>query len=288
MVSSHRKARFDPAAVPARPDSTEPVYCGACVTGKRVVLRRAELTTSTPAPRTRAVPIALALLGLAIAPAALADGQFSGSLGATTNYILRGVSQTYGGGAVQLGGSYQNSQGWFLGAWGSNVDPYPSGVASVELDLYAGYAHAFSPDVTGRIVFTRYTYVDDPRRFRYDYNEIAATLAYVDRLALTVSYSPENTAYSKLGFAQDKPTAAIEATSRWPIVGRLAVSGGIGYYDLKREFGVRYWAGSLGLAFVHRRLEIDLARYFSDHAVARLYEDASADGEVVLSGVVRF
>jgi hypothetical protein len=57
---------------------------------------------------------------------------------------------------------------------------------------------------------------------------------------------------------------------------------------VKREFGIRYWAGSVGLAYVDGHLAIDLARYFSDHAVARLYEDASADGVVALSAVIRF
>lgn len=228
------------------------------------------------------------LLGLAGAPLARADGQWSGSLGATTNYILRGVSQTYGGGAVQLGGSYQSSLGWFAGAWGSNVDPYPSGVASKELDLYAGFSRAFGPDFTGRISYTRYTYLDDPRPTRYDYSEIAVSAAYIDRLSLTVSWAPDTTAYSRLGFARDKPTLAMEANGRWPLLPRLALAGGVGYFDVHRQFGVRYWAGSVGLAYIDRRLEIDLARYFSDHGVARLYEDASADGVVALSGVIRF
>lgn len=230
----------------------------------------------------------LLLAGLAGSPLAHADGQWSGSLGATTNYILRGVSQTYGGGAIQLGGSYQSSLGWFAGAWGSNVDPYPSGVASKELDIYAGFSHALGTDFTGRVVYTRYTYVDDPRPTRYDYSEIALTAAYIDRLALTVSYAPDTTAYSRLGFARDQPTLAVEANGRWPLLEKLALSGGVGYYDVHRQFGVRYWAGSVGLAFVERRFEIDLARYFSDRAVARLYEDASADGVLALSGVIRF
>ena len=240
------------------------------------------------AQRARVILTAVLMLGLAGTSSARADGLWSGSFGATTNYILRGVSQTYGGGAVQLGGSYQSSLGWFAGAWGSNVDPYPSGVASKELDFYAGFSRALGTDFAGRITYTRYTYVDDPRPTGYDYSEIALTASYIDRLAVTVSYSPDNTAYSRLGFAHDKPTMAVEANGRWPLLPKLALSGGAGYYDVHREFGIRYWAGSVGLAYVDRRLEIDLARYFSEHAVARLYEEASADGVLALSAVIRF
>jgi len=245
-----------------------------------------------PAPcrprRDRAAVAGVLVLCLGGASVARADGQWSGSFGATTNYILRGVSQTYGGGAVQLGGTYQSSFGWFAGGWGSNVDPYPSGIASKELDLYAGYSRALGTDFTGRITYTRYTYLDDPRPKRYDYSEIALTAAYIDRLTVTVSYAPDTNAYSRLGLARDKPTLSVEANGRWPLRQKLALSGGVGYYDVHRQFGVRYWAGSVGLAYVDRHFEIDLARYFSDQAVARLYEDATADGVVALSGVVRF
>ena len=231
---------------------------------------------------------AMLVLCLASGSAARADGQWTGTLGATTNYILRGVSQTYGGGAVQLGGSYQSSLGWFAGAWGSNVDPYPSGVASKELDFYAGFSRALGTDFTGRITYTRYAYIDDPRPTRYDYSEVALTAAYIDRLAVTVSYAPDTTAYSRLGIARDKPILTMEASGRWPLLQKLALSGGVGFYDVHRQFGVRYWAGSVGLAYVDRQLEIDLARYFSDHTVSRLYEDATADGVLALSGVIRF
>ncbi len=230
------------------------------------------------------------LLGLVVGvvPGARAAGPWNATVGVTSNYILRGVSQTYGGAAFQLGATYQSPLGWFAGAWGSNVDPYPGDVPSKELDVYAGFTRALSDDFTARIVYTRYSYLQDPRPTRYDYSEYALTATYVDRVALTVSYAPDSTAYSKLGFAGDKPTYAIEANGRWPLAHRLDLTGGAGFYDLRQQFGVRYWAGSVGLAYVDRHLEVDLARYFTDHTVGRLYEDGSADGVVAVSAVVRF
>ena len=225
---------------------------------------------------------------LCLAPRASADGAVSGTIGATTDYVLRGVSQTYGGAALQLGGSYQNSTGWFAGLWGSNVNPYPGGKPSRELDLYAGYGWALNPDFTARIAYTRYTYLRDPRPTRYDYSEFAATVTYVDRLALTVSYQPDVSSYSRLGYAHDQPSYSVELSGRYPLPRRFALNAGVGYYDLDRLFGIRYWAGSAGIAFGDRRFEISLARYAADAALARLYADASANGEVVLSGLVRF
>lgn len=247
--------------------------------------RRAD---SIRAPRGWPCGVALGLLLAGAAAPVQADDPWNASVGVTSNYILRGVSQTYGAAAVQLGGGYQSPLGWFAGAWGSNVDPYPSGVASKELDVYAGYTMSLGGDFTGRIAYTRYTYIDDPRPTRYDYSELAVTATYIDRLALTVSYSPDSTVYSHLGFSKDKPTYAVEANGRWPIIQRLSVTAGAGFYDLHRQFGIRYWAGSAGLAWIDRHLEIDVARYFSDRAVERLYEDGSADGVVAVSAVIHF
>ena len=270
----------------------ESVYWPAQVTGKAVFRQIPELLNSVP-PRPRPGATAcrlggLALLLVACAPVARADGPWNASFGVTSNYILRGVSQTYGGAAVQLGGGYQSSLGWFAGAWGSNADPYPSGVSSKELDLYAGYTRALGDDLTARVAYTHYGYLSDPRPTRYDYNEFALTATYIDRLALTFSYSPDSTEYSRLGFARHKPTFGLEANGRWPLTRRIALTGGAGYYDLHRLFGVGYWAGSVGLAYVDRHFEVDVARYFSDRTVERLYEDGSADGVVAVSAVVRF
>ena len=240
-----------------------------------------------PGATARRLCCVIALL-IVCAPAARADGPWNGTFGVTSNYILRGISQTYGGAAVQLGGGYQSPLGWFAGAWGSNSDPYPSGVSSKELDLYAGYTRPLGDDFTARVAYTRYSYLDDPRPTRYDYSEFDLTATYIDRLALTLSYSPDSTSYSRLGFSRHKPTLGLEANGRWPLTRRIAVTAGAGYYDLHELFGVRYWAGSVGFAFVDRRLEVDVARYFSDHAVARLYEDGTADGVVAVTAVVRF
>jgi uncharacterized protein (TIGR02001 family) len=217
-----------------------------------------------------------------------ADGSWSASLGATTDYVYRGISQTYGGGAVQLGANYQNPLGWFAGAWGSNVDPYPGGASSKELDLYAGVNRDLGADVTVRGTYTHYAYLKDPRPARYDHNEFAVTIAYLDVVAATVSYQPDSSSYSDLGFAHKRATIAYEITGRWPLRAGFAVTAGGGYYDLHDLFRVGYWAGDVGLSYTHRRLTLDLSRFVCDMTAKRLYEDASANGTWALSALLRF
>jgi len=217
-----------------------------------------------------------------------ADGAWSGSLGATSDYVYRGISQTYGGGAVQLGANYQSTSGWFAGAWGSNVDPYPGGASFEELDVYGGLIRPIGADFTVRGVYTHYAYLQDPRPARYDYDEIAVSIAYSDLAAATVSYQPDSTAYSDLGFARRRSSLGYELTGRWPLRAGFALTGGAGYYDLHDLFGVGYWAGNLGVAYGYRRLTLGVSRFFCDTTASKLYEDASANGTWAFSAAWRF
>lgn len=57
-----------------------------------------------------------------------------GNIGATSNYIWRGVTQTNDRAAVSGGLDYSHDSGFYLGAWASNLDG-----SQYELDLYGGY-----------------------------------------------------------------------------------------------------------------------------------------------------
>lgn len=233
--------------------------------------------------------VLMALLGLMTLPCVCrAQGTWSGSIGATSNYVYRGISQTNNGPALQLGGSYQSALGWFAGAWGSNVDPYPGGATFEELDFYGGLIRPVSADFAVKATYTHYAYVQDPRRARYDYDEIAVSVAYLDLVAATVSYQPNYTSYSDLGFAYRHPAAAYELTGRWPLRFGLAATAGAGYYDLHHLYGVGYWAGDVGLAYGYRHLTFAVSRFFAGATAATLYEDESASGAWAVSAAWRF
>lgn len=72
---------------------------------------------------------------LSISGVASADAALSGNLALTSDYLFRGLSQTWGRPALQ-GGLDWNAGRWHAGSWASNVsrNSYPGG--GVELDLY--------------------------------------------------------------------------------------------------------------------------------------------------------
>ena len=88
-------------------------------------------------------------LALAVAAAVAAGGSlpalgqdsphsFSANIGAVTNYLWRGVTQTDDGPAIQGGVDYAHSSGFYLGTWLSNVD-FGTPDPNYELDLYGGF-----------------------------------------------------------------------------------------------------------------------------------------------------
>ncbi len=217
-----------------------------------------------------------------------ADGHWSGSVAATTDYVFRGISQTYGGAALQAGLDYQSSRGWFAGSWASNVSPYPFDSDAAEINVYSGFGRTLGPAWTARASYTRYLYTWDRRRKPYDYGEFAVTLEFRDRLSATISYQPDNTRFATSGYVRNRQSLAYELTGRWALPQRFALVGGVGYYDLSHLFGVSYWAGDAGVSYTYGRFEVDLTRFIADKTVRRLFEDASADGRWVATAVFRF
>jgi uncharacterized protein (TIGR02001 family) len=101
------------------------------------------------------------LSGIAVAGDA---GDISANVSMTTDYIWRGVSQTNEKPAIQGGFDYSHditdSLSWFLGTWGSNVDPTFFGGThspSMELDTYTGLSGK-SGDFTYTGSWLRYNY----------------------------------------------------------------------------------------------------------------------------------
>jgi uncharacterized protein (TIGR02001 family) len=235
----------------------------------------------------RALLLALALCCCSHLAMAV-DGPWSASIAATSDYVVRGVSQAYDSGALQLGVNYQNPQGWFAGTWASNVAPYPFGTSAIELDLYTGLRRSLSDEFTAALTYTHYQYLDDARPARYNYDELSVSMSYLDQLVATVSYEPDSTSYSELGFAARRPTVAYELAGRWPLARGFALTAGAGYYDLQRLFGVGYWAANAGAQFSYRRLTIDLSHFFVDSTVERLYGEADANGDWVATVLYHF
>ncbi len=90
------------------------------------------------------------------------DYTLSYNVGAVSDYRFRGISQTSFKPALQAGVDFAHKSGFYLGAWGSNVNWIKDYVGatdgSLEIDLYGGYKGEISKDFTYDLGVITYQY----------------------------------------------------------------------------------------------------------------------------------
>jgi uncharacterized protein (TIGR02001 family) len=220
----------------------------------------------------------LALVVAAGIQLACAEGSVGGHVDATTDYVFRGISQTRGKPAVQADLHYQTSAGWFGGVWASTVDLNRGPGATVEWNAYAGRAWPIGGPWNARITAVQYVYPNDTAYLRYDYFELLGTVAYEDRLAFTVSWSPNTSRYSSYGIARHESTATYEIVGQLPLQEPLSLTGSAGYYDLSQLFGTGYFYGNAGVVATFDRVRIDFGYFVTGHEATDLFgSDVAGD-----------
>jgi uncharacterized protein (TIGR02001 family) len=109
--------------------------------------------------------IGLAALGATVgagaqdAPAADAPPYaITGNVAMTSDYIFRGLTQTWGKPAIQGGGDLTMTNGFAAGFWASSISERSYPGAALELDLYASYGTSFNDDWSWRAGLYGYVY----------------------------------------------------------------------------------------------------------------------------------
>ncbi|MGH8176541.1 MAG: TorF family putative porin [Steroidobacter sp.] len=201
--------------------------------------------------------------------AARADERWSGSIGAATDYIYRGVTQTNGEAAVQGGLFAQSRNGWSAGAWGSTVDLNRDGRRGYEIDLHASRAWVLGSDWIATLGVTRYEHLNDDGLVDYDRDELNASLSFQQRVTATISWSPNTTRYWHMPVRGQ--ATAYELTFVQPLGPRWSLFAGAGHYDLRDlvDDGYSYW--SAGVTFSWASLQIDAAHIGADATAERLF-----------------
>lgn len=121
---------------------------------------------------------ALAIAAISAAPAAFAeeappsDFTVTGSVSLTTQYRLRGISQTDEDPAVQGGITVSHSSGIYIGGWASNLSGFGTfGGSNMELDAIIGYTKPVgNVTLDGGLIWYFY-----PGTSGHDYGEVYAS-----------------------------------------------------------------------------------------------------------------
>lgn len=159
----------------------------------------------------KAAILAALLLAPTVSFAEEAESNFSWNAGVFSDYVFRGVSQTGKDVAFQGGVDYSfGDSGFYVGAWGSNIDFGAQAAPDVEIDAYVGYNTDIGEKVNFDVMLTRYTYHGaDSGYGNIDYNELITKIALKDVATLTLGYTNdysntgENVLYANLGHSWD-------------------------------------------------------------------------------------
>lgn len=115
----------------------------------------------------------LAALGL-LAAATAANAELSSTWTLASEYDLRGFSQSAKDPAVEWSIDYAAANGWYLGAWASNID-FGDVDVDYEVDLYTGFAGGAEDGLGWDVGLVYYTY---PGESDLDYVEIYGGVAH--------------------------------------------------------------------------------------------------------------
>ena len=204
--------------------------------------------------------LALAMMaGAFTAPAAIAEGEFSGNVALTTDYVWRGFSQNSENPAIQGGFDYANGL-FYAGTWASIVD---FGGANMELDLYGGVAGETEGGLAWDVGVIGYVYPDADD---LDFVEVYGGLGYSFDAVSVGGY---------LYVDPDNETVYLDLSAGFSATDTLGFDATVGNYLDGFDEYTNY---SLGATLSTEYVDFDLRFWGSD-----VDEDPNADERVVLT-----
>jgi uncharacterized protein (TIGR02001 family) len=213
---------------------------------------------------------------------------WGGSLGVTSDYIVRGISRSDAQAALQLDLHYLNSTGFVAGMFASKTRIDPDQSSDVELNAFAGFAWTAGSDWHGKILASHYAYPWNRAGSGYDYDELDIDLTYQEWLGVNIVYSPNAPRYLLPRGLFGVTSESAEVNLQRPVLGRLSATAGIGYshFDGPYARGFAYW--SVGAAYTIAPVSLVVSYVNTTAGAKALFYDSAADGRWVGTVIWRF
>ena len=207
---------------------------------------------------------------------ACAQPGWGGAVTATTDYVVRGISQSNGDPALQLDVHFGWPAGWYAGAFASSLGGNSSGEPKAEINAYAGRAWALGATSNLTVGLGHYWYSGGDSASDYNYDELSAAFTYQDRFTAAVVWLPDRAAYSASRTDPDRGAWSYELSSRFPAGGRVDFSLGAGYYDVHGITPSGYWFWNAGLGGDLGPVNLTLSWFGTDHSARSLFYNGAA------------
>jgi uncharacterized protein (TIGR02001 family) len=231
------------------------------------------------------------LVGLAIISAQThADAIVTGTLGATSDLVIRGLSLTRGRPAAQASIDLEFPSDLYVGAFVATTDPNRGPSPNFEMDAWIGRYWSLSENVSADLRLSRYVYPDDPRRVTYDRTELTATVGFRNQVFFAAIYSPDTAAVgSSPGYHGSEAAAwALELSGRRPLNERWALSAGVGHYDLQQVYDDSYTYWNATVTATLAAFELQVAYLGVSSAAERHFAARSVGDRIAVTALWRF
>jgi uncharacterized protein (TIGR02001 family) len=209
----------------------------------------------------------------------LAAVTFGGDVALTSDYIYRGFSETDDKGAVQLDLHGSLLSGTFAGVWISTLDHRFRPYADYDVEEYIGQRFNLGSEWNTSVTATNYSYLGGHQDYSSDYQELSASVSYLDRWTVSLSAMPNAVRYSwSYGSTGRHPAYDADTSGQWLIANGFFVTGGIGYYfftgsgsEYVSQPGVGYAYGNVGLAYEWRSWRAEIGYFLTEKRAQQLF-----------------
>lgn len=234
-------------------------------------------------------PFALLLLSAGfVGLPSIATQTWGGSLAATSDYLVRGISRSNHTAAVQGDVYVALESGFIGGASSSSVQVSPGEQRNAELSAFLGFAWDGGSPWRTKILASHYSYPWNDAGAHYNYDELSIDAAYEGWLDFNVTYSPNAPRYlPSVGLIGVTATSA-EINLRTPWRDRLAAATGVGYSRLTGPDGAGYAYWSAGAMYDVAPWSFSLSYVNTNSGGAYLYYSAAAHDRWVGTVIWRF
>ena len=228
-------------------------------------------------------------VGLVVGSARAAEADvWGGSLGGTSDYLVRGISRSNDHGALQLDLHYVDASGFLAGVFASNAQINPRAHGDAEVAAFLGFAWNRGDDWQGKFLLSHYAYPWSKAEHSYDYDELAVDLSYREWLSVDLTYSPNSPIVSPYQGLIGVASESAEVNLQHRVLGKLSAMAGVGYahYNGQEPTGYGYW--SIGAVYDLAPVSVVLSYVNTTAAAKALFYNAAADGRWTGTIVWRF
>ncbi|HEY0940458.1 MAG TPA: TorF family putative porin [Steroidobacter sp.] len=222
----------------------------------------------------------LAALGL-MGAAAVANAEVTSTWTLTNDYDFRGYSQSAKDPAIQGSIDYAADSGWYVGAWGSNVD-FDSDV-DLEVDLYTGFSGESEGGLGYDVGVVYYAYPDDSDLNYFEaYGGISKDW-FAGKLWFSNDLGGDDTDGSTEAFY-------LEANATFPLPQNFSLLAHVGYSwgDYWDEVGDETLDYSIGVGYTLNRFDLALKYVDTDTDVVERGDVFNNEGRVIFTIATTF